>query len=78
MPRLPVISGREAIRVFERTSYRIARQRGSQVRLHDDQDEKHQPLTIPNHKRLKPGLLGSLIRDANLTVDEFIALSRRR
>ena len=78
MPRVPVISGQEAIRVFERIGYRIARQRGSHIRLRDDQDEKHQPLTIPSHKRLKPGLLRSLIRDANLIVDEFVALSRQR
>jgi len=76
MPRLPVISADEAIRVFERVSYRVVRQRGSHVRLRDEQDEKHQPLTIPNHKTLKPGLLRRLIRDAGLTVDEFNDLLR--
>ena len=76
MPRLPVISAGEAIRVFEKIGYRVVRQRGSHIRLRDDQDEKHQPLTIPNHKTLKPGLLRRLIRDANLTVDEFTELLR--
>lgn len=76
MPRLPVVSADEAIRVFEKIGYRVVRQRGSHVRLRDERDEKHQPLTIPDHKILKPGLLRRLIRDANLTVDEFIELLR--
>jgi len=29
---------------------------------------------VPNHKIVKPGLLRKLIRDANLTVDEFVEL----
>jgi predicted RNA binding protein YcfA (HicA-like mRNA interferase family) len=76
MPRLPVVSADEAIRVFEGIGYRVVRQRGSHVRLRDEQDEKHQPLTIPDHKTLKPEFLRRLIRDANLTVDEFIELLR--
>ena len=31
-------------------------------------------LSVPNHKELDRGLLRSLIRDAGLTVDEFLAL----
>lgn len=29
--------------------------------------------SVPNHKQVAKGTLRSLIRDANLTVDEFIA-----
>ncbi len=76
MPRFPVVSADEAIRVFGKIGYRVVRQRGSHVRLRDEQNEKHQPLTIPNHKTLKPGLLRRLIRDAGLTLDEFIELLR--
>ena len=31
-------------------------------------------LSIPNHKELGRGLLRALIRDAHLTIDEFIEL----
>jgi len=31
-------------------------------------------LTIPNHKFLKPGLLSKLIKDAGLTIEEFLDL----
>jgi predicted RNA binding protein YcfA (HicA-like mRNA interferase family) len=74
MPRLPLISADEAIRAFEKIGYRVIRQRGSHFRLRHEQGEKHQPLTIPNHKILKPGLLRRIIKDASLTMDEFTEL----
>ena len=71
MSKLPIISARDAIRAFERIGYRQVRQRGSHIRLRDETNPKHLPLTVPNHKTLKPGLLRKLIRDAGLSVDEF-------
>jgi len=32
------------------------------------------PLSVPRHRRLADGTLRGLIRDAGLTVDEFVAL----
>ena len=74
MAKLPKVSGRQAIKVFQQIGYRVVRQNGSHVRLRDDGNERHRPLTVPNHKELKPGLLRALIRDAGLTVDEFATL----
>ena len=73
-PKLPVVSGRQAIRAFERISYRVVRQRGSHIRLRDETNPNHLPLTVPDHKTIKPGLLRKLLRDADLTIDEFVAL----
>ena len=76
MPPLPVVSAGDVIRALERIGYRVVRQRGSHLRLRDTLDQNHRPVTVPNHKVLKPGLLRSLIRDANLTVEEFVSLLR--
>lgn len=76
-PKLPVVSGREAIRVLERRGYQVVRQRGSHIRLRDESDPEHLPVTVPDHRNLKPGLLRQILRDANLTVDEFVELLRR-
>lgn len=78
MSKLPVVSGQEAIRAFEKIGYEIVRQRGSHIRLRDENNSNHQPLTIPAHKSLKPGLVRRLIRDAGLTVEEFNALLKRK
>jgi len=71
-PKLPVISGKEAIKVFQEIGYEIVRQRGSHLRLRDKKDPLHKPLSVPDHKEIKPGLLRKLIKDANLTVDQFL------
>ena len=76
MSKLPVISGETAIKAFEKMGYRIARTRGSHFRLYHI-DPKKNPLTIPNHKVLGRGLLRRLIRDAEVTVEEFIGLLRK-
>jgi len=73
-PKLPVVSGHQVIKALERIGYRIVRQRGSHIRLRDEADPNHLPLTVPNHKTIKPGLLRKILRDADLTVDEFLTL----
>ena len=74
MPKLPVISARDAIKVFEQLGYKIVRQRGSHIRMHHILDNTRRPLTIPNHKILGKGLLRKLLRDSDLSVEDFIKL----
>jgi predicted RNA binding protein YcfA (HicA-like mRNA interferase family) len=76
-PKLPVVSGRQVIRVLEHLGYQVVRQRGSHIRLRDESDPEHLPVTVPDHRNLKSGLLRQILRDANLTVDEFVKLLRR-
>ncbi len=73
-PKLPVVSGSRVIKALERIGYRVIRQRGSHIRLRDEANPNHLPLTVPNHKTIKPGLLRKILRDADLTVEEFLAL----
>ncbi len=75
-PRLPVISGEQAVKAFSRIGYQKIRQKGSHVRLRHPTDVNKRPLTIPLHKELKPALLRRLISDANLTREEFMDLLR--
>jgi len=70
--KIPIISAREAIKVFEKIGYKVIRQKGSHVRMRNEKNPQlHLPLTIPNHKTLKPGLLRKLIRQSGLSVEEF-------
>lgn len=72
MPKPPPISGREAVRVFEKAGWTVARQRGSHVVL--TKPGSIYTLSIPLHDVLGPGLLRDQIRKAGLTIDEFISL----
>ena len=72
--KLPTVSGRRVVRALERIGYHVVRQRGSHIRLRDEANPNHLPLTVPDHRTVKPGLLRKILRDADLTVDEFVAL----
>ena len=72
MPALPVLSGRKAVRAFEKLGWQIARQRGSHIIL--IREGENVTLSIPNHKEVAKGTLRSLIRAAGITVDEFARL----
>ena len=75
MPPLPVVSGREAVRAFERAGWEFSRQKGSHMIL-TKPGERHN-VNIPNHREVKVGLLLKEIRKAGLTVAEFIELLNR-
>jgi predicted RNA binding protein YcfA (HicA-like mRNA interferase family) len=71
MACLPVVSGREVVRAFENLGWAVARQSSSHiVMVHPDHMVT---LSIPDHKEVAKGTLGSLIRHADLTVEEFAA-----
>lgn len=75
MAKLPTVSGSEAIRAFARLDYEVDHQTGSHVILRH-QSPPHRRLTVPNHRELAKGTLRALIREAGLTVDEFVDLLR--
>ncbi len=72
MPKLPIVSGSQCVKALGKIGFYYVRQTGSHI--HIKRDTPHTQLAIPNHRELKKGLLRSLIRDAGLTVDEFIDL----
>ena len=74
MPRLPKISGRQAVAAFERTGFEVRRRRGSHIVM--VKRGFRQTLSVPDHGELRSGTLRALIRKAGLSVDEFIALLR--
>lgn len=69
MSKLPVCSGNDAVRAFERAGWAKARQKGSHTTL--VKSGTVVVLTIPLHRELGPGLLRSLVRKAGITVEEF-------
>ena len=71
MSKLPRISGTEAIKAFRRFGWQKVRQRGSHVTRAKAGTQL--VLTVPLHFELDRGTLCRLIRDAGISVDEFLA-----
>jgi predicted RNA binding protein YcfA (HicA-like mRNA interferase family) len=72
MAKLPVCSGLEAVRAFERAGWQRDRQRGSHVTLIKPQSEV--VLTVPLHAEIARGTLRTLLRKAGLSSEEFTTL----
>jgi predicted RNA binding protein YcfA (HicA-like mRNA interferase family) len=70
MASLPVVSGAHAVRVFQRFGWTVARQTSSHIIM--TKEGQIASLSIPNHQEVARGTLRSLIRSANLTVEEFV------
>jgi predicted RNA binding protein YcfA (HicA-like mRNA interferase family) len=74
LPELPVISGREARRAFERLGWVFNRQHGSHIIM--TKPGSLVTLSIPDHRELAPGTLRKLIRLSGATVEQFARLLR--
>lgn len=71
MPKLPVVSGRELIKILNKLGYREVRQRGIHIRLSCFGKKS---ITVPNYKIIDASLLKKILRDTELTVEDFIKL----
>jgi predicted RNA binding protein YcfA (HicA-like mRNA interferase family) len=72
MGRLTNISGKEAAKAFQRAGWQPVGQVGSHLVLIKPGVRVN--LSIPQHRELSVGTLRALIRNAGLTVDEFLEL----
>ena len=72
MGRLSNVSGKVAVRAFERAGWSVSGQVGSHVVL--VRPGVRVNLSIPQHKELSIGTLRALIRAAGLTVEDFLEL----
>ncbi|MEH2001384.1 MAG: type II toxin-antitoxin system HicA family toxin [Nostoc sp.] len=72
MPRLPRISGNEAIRALERLGFIQTRQTGSHVVLKKPTIEGEIVCVVPLHRELKVGTPSGVLKQAKVTPEEFI------
>ena len=74
MTKLPILSGEEIIKILLKIGYVETRQRGSHIRLACD---KRKSVTVPNYKSVDRSLLIKILRDAELTPEEFEELGNK-
>ncbi len=73
--RLPVINGKRVIQTLTKAGFTLNRIVGSHHVLTYPGDQRR-TVTVPVHaaRDLKPGTLRSIIRQAGLTIDDFVKL----
>jgi predicted RNA binding protein YcfA (HicA-like mRNA interferase family) len=72
MPKLPRISSREAIRALERLGFEQVRQTGSHVVMKKTTVDGEIGCVVPVHSELKLGTLSGILKQAQVTAEEFI------
>lgn len=72
MRKLPIISGAECVKALEQIGFVVDRQRGSHMLL--VREDPRTTVSVPAHKELDRGTLRAIIRQVNLSVDEFVDL----
>ena len=71
MPKLPVLKPRQVMTALEKAGFRQVRQKGSHVQF----KRGNLLVTVPNHAGdLSPSVLKSILRQAQMSTDEFESL----
>lgn len=72
--KLPILKANEVIRALERAGFFIHHQTGSHVQMKHSNKPKLR-VTIPQHsKDLPKPIIQSIVRQADLSIEEFIRL----
>lgn len=69
MPKLPHVSGAEAVRALQRLGFEKLRQSGSHVIMR----RGSKGCVVPMHGEIKVGTLAGILRQADVTPEGFIA-----
>jgi predicted RNA binding protein YcfA (HicA-like mRNA interferase family) len=72
MSKLPNISGKECVKALEKIGFYQKRRESSHIIMR--RDEPFAQVVIPDHDEIAKGTLRGIIRDTDLSVEEFIAL----
>ena len=71
MPKLPVVSGKEALKVAKKLGFFEVRQKGSHKILRNSERKR---VIIPMHSRLKPGTFLQILKALNIDKEKFLNL----
>ena len=69
MSKLPRVSWRQCVSALNKAGFYKKRQHGSHIILR--RDDPFAQLVVPDHKELDRGTLRAIIRQANLTTEQF-------
>ncbi len=71
MPRVPIVSGSEAVRALQRLGFKVDRQRGSHVVMKRTTPTGEIGCVIPMHREVAAGTLRSALKMAGVSIEEF-------
>ncbi len=74
MPKLPVVSGKEVIKALSKIGFKHVRTKGSHAILNKETDKGKITIPVPLHKELAKGTLKSIMKQAELSLEDFLKI----
>ena len=74
MPKLPVISGKNLLRLLIKNNFILVRQKGSHVFVTDVGGKKTTIIPVHANEDLGKGLLKSILADLEISMEELILM----
>jgi predicted RNA binding protein YcfA (HicA-like mRNA interferase family) len=75
LSKLRAFSGREIVKILGKIGFAIVGRKGSHVRMKRQRGKEVLIVIVPMHPELAKGTLRSVLRQANLTVEDLTRLS---
>ncbi len=74
--KIPAVSGKKMVKILSMRGFQVVRQRSSHIQM---KDSKGRFVTIPIHagKDVSVGITLKILRDAEISRDEFIELVQK-
>lgn len=74
MSKTPSLPYHEIVRALQRDGWIVVRQRGSHIRLQKHLGSDVLKITVPTHRPVKRSTLAHILKQARLSVDDFLKL----
>jgi predicted RNA binding protein YcfA (HicA-like mRNA interferase family) len=74
LSKVPSLDAERIIKALQRDGWVLVRQRGSHVRLQKNLESEVLKITIPKHYPVKRSTLSHILKQARISVDDFISL----
>lgn len=74
MPKLPLLSGKDVVKVLQKIGYFHIRTRGSHAILKKQSQEGNKTIPVPLHKELAKGTLKSIMNQADISLEDLLNL----
>ena len=74
MSKVPSLSYHQVVHALQRNGWTVVRQRGSHIRMQKRFGDELLKLIVPAHRPVKRSTLSHIIKQAHLSIDEFLRL----
>jgi len=74
MTKVPSLNYEKVIKALQRAGWVVVRQKGSHIRMQKHTKDKTLKITIPAHKPIKRSTLSHILKQAEMSLDNFIEL----